>query len=98
MTARDVERGQDAVKKLKELGFNPLFHQLDINDQKSVDTLKDFLVKEHGGLDLLVNNAAIAFPVSTKTFFLISNICMLKFLEANLCFALFVYVANVFMF
>ncbi|XP_044265861.1 carbonyl reductase [NADPH] 1-like [Tribolium madens] len=61
LTARDVGRGEAAVGKLKELGFNPLFHQLDINDQNSITKLKNHLVEKHGGLDLVVNNAAIAF-------------------------------------
>ncbi|KAG5868659.1 hypothetical protein JTB14_015667 [Gonioctena quinquepunctata] len=61
LTSRDVARGNAAVKKLEELGLKPLFHQLDINDQSSVDKFKKFIETTHGGLDLLVNNAAIAF-------------------------------------
>ncbi|XP_063908529.1 carbonyl reductase [NADPH] 1-like [Zophobas morio] len=61
LTARDVGRGEAAVCKLKELGFSPEFHQLDICDQNSIDKLRDHLLKNHGGLDLLINNAAIAF-------------------------------------
>lgn len=37
------------------------FHQLDIDDYPSVERLRDFLQENYGGLDLLVNNAAIAF-------------------------------------
>jgi carbonyl reductase 1 len=61
LTARDVSRGEAAVAKLKELGYKPEFHQLDINEQSSITKLKDHLSQKHGGLDLLVNNAAIAF-------------------------------------
>jgi NAD(P)-dependent dehydrogenase (short-subunit alcohol dehydrogenase family) len=63
LTARDVGRGEAAVAKLKELGYKPEFHQLDINEQSSITKLKDHLSQKHGGLDLLVNNAAIAFKV-----------------------------------
>lgn len=63
MTARDVNRGTNAVKSLKELGLNPVFHQLDINDQESVDKFRDHIKATDGGIDLLVNNAAIAFKV-----------------------------------
>lgn len=63
LTARDTTRGKAAVEKLKEQGLNPKFHQLDINDQKSVDELRDYIKNTHGGFDLLVNNAAIAFSV-----------------------------------
>lgn len=63
MTARDVGRGQEAVSKLKELGLNPRFHQLDITDQASVDRFTDYIKNTYGGLDILVNNAAIFFEV-----------------------------------
>lgn len=61
LTARDSGRGQAAVKELEALGYKPLFHQLDISDQKSIDTFRNYLKTKHGGLDVLVNNAAIAF-------------------------------------
>lgn len=61
LTSRDVKRGQDAIEALKKLGFNPLFHQLDITDQASVDNFRDFIKAKHGGIDILVNNAGIAF-------------------------------------
>lgn len=64
LTARDENRGKDAVKKLNELGFKPLFHLLDINSQDSVNQFKDYLKSSHGGIDLLINNAAIAFKVN----------------------------------
>lgn len=44
-----------------------LFHQLDISDAKSVEDLRDFISKELGGIDLLVNNAGMAFPLSDPT-------------------------------
>ncbi|XP_018327903.1 carbonyl reductase [NADPH] 1-like [Agrilus planipennis] len=61
LTARDVGRGEAAVKKLNELGFKPLFHQLDITSKESIKKLRDDIVREHGGIDLLINNAAIAY-------------------------------------
>ena len=68
LTARDEGRGQEAVEALKKENLNPRFHQLDITDKKSIDRLKDHLVKEHGGLEVLVHNAGIAFKVS-RTFY-----------------------------
>uniref|UniRef100_A0A8D0T2R2 Carbonyl reductase (NADPH) n=1 Tax=Sus scrofa TaxID=9823 RepID=A0A8D0T2R2_PIG len=59
LTARDVARGQAAVKQLEAEVLSPRFHQLDIDDLKSIRVLRDFLCKEYGGLDVLVNNAAI---------------------------------------
>lgn len=61
LTARDVARGQAAVDALNKLGHNPLFHQLDTTDQESVDRFRDYLKTKYGGIDLLVNNAGIAF-------------------------------------
>ncbi|XP_054259222.1 carbonyl reductase [NADPH] 1-like [Macrosteles quadrilineatus] len=61
LTARDVNRGQEAVAKLNKLGFKPEFHQLDITDKKSISTFAEFMKKKHGGIDVLVNNAAIAY-------------------------------------
>lgn len=61
LTARDPERGKAAVTQLSEEGLKPLFHQLDIADLKSIQTLRDFLKEKYGGLDVLVNNAGIAF-------------------------------------
>ncbi|XP_017781105.1 PREDICTED: carbonyl reductase [NADPH] 3-like [Nicrophorus vespilloides] len=66
VTARNVERGEKAVKSLKDLGFNPSFHQLDVNDQDSVDKFRDYIKTTHGGIDVLVNNAAIAFDNDAK--------------------------------
>ncbi|KAL1493741.1 hypothetical protein ABEB36_009435 [Hypothenemus hampei] len=69
LTARDIDRGQAAIAALNKLGFNPLFHQLDITDQISIDKFRDHLKSKHGGIDVLVNNAAIAFKVdSTEPF------------------------------
>jgi len=45
---------------LNKLGLKPKFHQLDIDDESSVLILRDFLKTKYGGLDVLVNNAAIA--------------------------------------
>ena len=61
LTARDEARGRAAVQQLQAEGLSPLFHQLDIDDRQSIRALRDFLRKEYGGLDVLVNNAGIAF-------------------------------------
>ncbi|XP_023656160.1 carbonyl reductase 1-like [Paramormyrops kingsleyae] len=61
LTARNEERGREAVGKLKEEGFDAIFHQLDICDQESAKRLADFLRTNYGGIDVLVNNAGIAY-------------------------------------
>ncbi|OXB68625.1 hypothetical protein ASZ78_014272 [Callipepla squamata] len=61
LTSRDPGRGQEAVAKLREEGLHPLFHQLDIDDLQSIRALRDFLKEKYGGLNVLINNAGIAF-------------------------------------
>ncbi|KAJ6648873.1 Carbonyl reductase [NADPH] 3 [Pseudolycoriella hygida] len=65
LTARDENRGLQSVELLKKEGLNPSFHKLDIDDNKSIAEFRDFLKTTHGGLDVLVNNAAIAYKVNT---------------------------------
>lgn len=61
LTARDVGRGTVAVEGLKAEGLTLLFRQLDITDLGSVRAARDFFTAEYGGVDVLVNNAGIAF-------------------------------------
>ncbi|XP_075710709.1 carbonyl reductase [NADPH] 1 [Rhinoderma darwinii] len=67
LTARNPKLGDEAVKGLNNEGLSPLFHQLDINDLTSIRVLRDFLKEKYGGLDVLVNNAGIAFKVADTT-------------------------------
>ncbi|KAL2335936.1 hypothetical protein Fmac_010382 [Flemingia macrophylla] len=61
LTARDENRGLQAVEKLKELGLSGhvIFHQLDVSDPVSIASLADFIKNQFGKLDILVNNAGI---------------------------------------
>nr|XP_048333838.1 (+)-neomenthol dehydrogenase-like isoform X1 [Ziziphus jujuba var. spinosa] len=61
LTARDENRGLEAVEKLKEfeLSGEVLFHQLDVADPASIAYLADFIKTQFGKLDILVNNAGI---------------------------------------
>ena len=64
LTARNVERGTDAVKELAKCGVNASFHQLDIDDRSSAEKLRDYMKDKYGGIDVLVNNAGIAFKAA----------------------------------
>jgi len=69
LTARDEQRGQDAVRQLKTEGATPIFHQLDIVSPESIEKMKTFLLEKYGSLDLLVNNAGVAYKrASTAPF------------------------------
>ncbi|XP_066263130.1 carbonyl reductase [NADPH] 1-like [Euwallacea similis] len=64
LTARNVTKGQEAVDKLKALGYNPLFHQLDITDETSINKFRDHIKNRHGGIDILINNAGVSTTTS----------------------------------
>lgn len=68
LTSRDCERGEEAIRKLKEKNLVAHYHQLDITDEDSIIKFKNYLVDKHGGIDLLVNNAGIAFKVFVQLF------------------------------
>jgi len=61
LTSRNESLGKAAVAPLENLGLHPNYHQLDIDDESSVLKLRDYLKSNYGGLDVLVNNAAIQF-------------------------------------
>ncbi|XP_078376614.1 carbonyl reductase [NADPH] 1-like isoform X2 [Oculina patagonica] len=69
LTARDEQRGKEAVNQLNGEGLSPKFHQLDLLSIESIEKLKKFLQEQYGGLDILVNNAGIAYKsASTAPF------------------------------
>uniref|UniRef100_UPI001ED84304 carbonyl reductase [NADPH] 1-like isoform X1 n=1 Tax=Scatophagus argus TaxID=75038 RepID=UPI001ED84304 len=78
VTARDVGRGQEAVKSLESEGLKPMFHQLDINDLNSIITAAAYFKEKYGGVDVLVNNAGIAFKVADTTPFAVQAEVTLK--------------------
>lgn len=59
LTARNEERGQEAVKKLEELGLHPVFHSLDVTSEESVQAFATYISSRYSGIDVLVNNAGI---------------------------------------
>ncbi|OAY49211.1 (+)-neomenthol dehydrogenase [Manihot esculenta] len=61
LTARDENRGLEAVEKLKGFGLSNhvVFHQLDVTDPASIASLAEFIKTRFGKLDILVNNAGV---------------------------------------
>ncbi|CAI9765228.1 unnamed protein product [Fraxinus pennsylvanica] len=61
LTARDEKKGLEAVEKLKDSGFSDkiIFHQLNVMDPASVNSLAEFVKSQFGRLDILVNNAGV---------------------------------------
>ncbi|KAG5578335.1 hypothetical protein H5410_058469 [Solanum commersonii] len=58
LTARNEKRGMEATSLLNEQGLsNVVFHQLDVQDARSIESLAKFIQTQYGRLDILVNNA-----------------------------------------
>lgn len=55
--SRNLKRGQDAAK---EIGSNAIPVQIDVTDRASIARAAEYVRKEFGRLDLLINNAAIS--------------------------------------
>ena len=65
LTSRDTQRGKEAIQKLEAEGLKPQFHQLDINSEVSISSLKKFILDTYGGIDVLINNAGIAYKLTS---------------------------------
>lgn len=58
LTARNAERGQEACALLKSEGLSPQFLPLDVTDSASVQAAADTVRSRHGGIDIVIQNAA----------------------------------------
>lgn len=55
LTARNVNHGVEAMNVLHESGLsNVLFHQLDVQDAQSIQSLADFIHAKFQRIDILV--------------------------------------------
>ena len=66
LTSRDASKGQAAVDQLgqdlgSDVGSRLCPHQLDITSDSSVNAFSLHLREEHGGIDVLIHNAGVAF-------------------------------------
>ena len=69
LTSRNEERGIAAANSLKNNFNNVKFHPLDISNSESIKKFSQYIKQNYDGIDILVNNAAIAFEFeSPKTF------------------------------
>ena len=83
--------GHKAVQELEKDGIKVKFHQLDIDNQESIANFAKFIRDTYGGLDILVNNAAIAYKAADETPFAVQavNTIRINFTGTlNLCNAL----------
>jgi len=59
LTARDPQKGNEALQKLNSPNIK--FLQLNIDSPEEISKAAQFIQSTHGGLDILINNAAIAW-------------------------------------
>ena len=66
-SARNEELGLKAVERIhsthEQAKAKVTFHQLDLTSVESIRHFADYLRTKHGGLVVLINNAAIVFKV-----------------------------------
>lgn len=60
VTGRSEQAAAAAARQLRELGVDVQGHELDVTSFESVHRLADIIARDHGRLDVLVNNAGIA--------------------------------------
>ena len=58
LTARNEERGAEAMATLRAQGLTPRFARLDVCEAASVERFAAMVKAEHGGVDLVISNAA----------------------------------------
>jgi carbonyl reductase 1 len=58
LTARNGGRGEEAIRQLRDRGLSPIFHLLDVTDDASVAALAETVRTRHGGVDIVISNAA----------------------------------------
>jgi len=66
VTGRSTETIEDVSDRVRAAGGRALAVRCDVVDKASVDEMADTVVRELGGIDILVNNAAI-YPVRPWT-------------------------------
>ncbi len=85
LTARDANRGKDALAYLKGQGLNNVnFHPLDVSSDESIKQLTEWLRTTYGGIDILVK-LKLCLSKSPNFF---GSCCVLELVE-NLAFLRF---------
>jgi NAD(P)-dependent dehydrogenase (short-subunit alcohol dehydrogenase family) len=89
-TARSEEKGRAAFERLRadvgdigDVGGDIVFHRLDVTSAEDVELVRDFVEREVGRLDVLVNNAVYS-PEHGKTATQVDMPTVRTVMEANL--------------
>lgn len=67
LTSRNEDLGRKALNELEKEGVKVNYHQLDIDDINSINSFAKYLKDKYNGLDILINNAAIAYKAADTT-------------------------------
>ena len=67
LSSRSAEKGQVATQQLKSEGLEVVYLQLDVANPTSIDHAFEFVSKEFGRLDILINNAGIYWDESYES-------------------------------
>jgi NAD(P)-dependent dehydrogenase (short-subunit alcohol dehydrogenase family) len=66
MGARNYEKGEQAVKMLRDEGLDTRAFALDVTDSSSIQSAVERIRSEIGKLDVLVNNAAVLLDIGVQ--------------------------------
>ncbi|MCP4702180.1 MAG: SDR family NAD(P)-dependent oxidoreductase, partial [Gammaproteobacteria bacterium] len=84
MSARDPEKGETAVRLLKQQGLDVLFQVLDVTNTDHVARVEEFILKRFGRLDILVNNAGVFLREPADSVFIADMDSLRTSMETNL--------------
>jgi NAD(P)-dependent dehydrogenase (short-subunit alcohol dehydrogenase family) len=86
----NVESGERVVKEIEAAGGTALFVRCDVSDAESANAMADATVAAYGGIDLLVNNAAIYGDMQFDLLITVDWDYYRKFMDVNMDGALIV--------
>ncbi len=82
LTARDANKGQQAIDTINDSRLDIIFHTLDVTSESDISAKVQLLKNQFGHIDILVNNAAILID-ENESALTISSELMQKALDTN---------------
>lgn len=64
IAARNQEKGEEAVSKLRDEDIDAHFIQIEVSDRTTIESAYDAIAEQFGKLDILVNNAGVNLEFS----------------------------------
>jgi len=79
----DVSDGSDTVRRVEQAGSQALFVRTDVNQEAECLALAEAAVDRFGGIDILINNAAVFADIILRPFMEISSQEYKRVMEIN---------------